>query len=122
MCHRMAKLVEMEKIKMVAVKTDRRIATAMMEVHANVYDVWYEERALEDSPLWYCSECGLLWDRQWQADQCGEGTYQECAPLKNVKRNHRSSFPQHYGGGVENDVYKPAATYIRQSYGRVKIK
>ena len=36
MCHRMAKLAEMEKIKMVAVKTDRRIATAMMEVHANV--------------------------------------------------------------------------------------
>ena len=106
---------------MAAVKTDHKIATATMELHATLNDMFYVERALNDSPLWYCSECGLLWDRQWQADQCGEGTYRECSPNRDIKRNHRSSFPQHYGGGVENDVYKPAATYVRHSYGRIKI-
>ena len=106
---------------MTAIKTDRKIATAMMEVHASTTDVWYAEKKLEDSPLWYCSECGLLWDRQWQAEQCGDGTYQECYPVKQIKRNHRTSFPQYYGGYVENDVYKPSATYIRKSYGRVKL-
>jgi len=111
---------------MTAIKTDRRVDTSMMEVHANLYDMWYVQKKLEDSPLWYCSECGLLWDRQWQAEQCGEGTYVECVPMKDVKRNHCTSFPQHYGGKVEHqlgspEMYKPSATYIRQSYGRVKI-
>ena len=112
---------------MVAIKTDRTVDTAMMEIHATVNRVWYEEEALEDNPLWYCSECGLLWDRKWMAEQCGDGTYVECVPFQNVKRNHRSSFPQHYGGRSEHmlgspERYIPAATYIRRSYGRVKVK
>lgn len=112
---------------MVAIKTERRVDTGMMEVHASLTNVWYEEKVLEDSPLWHCSECGLLWDRKSYAEDCGEGTYLECSPLKRVKRNHRSSFPMHYGGRYEHmlgspERYIPAATYIRQAHGRVKVK
>ena len=111
---------------MTAIKTDRKIATAMMEVHASTTDVWYVEKELQDSPLWYCSESGLLWDRQWQAEQCGDGTYIQANPLKKVVRNHCTEFPQHYGGHSEQmlgsaEKMIPAATYIRKSYGRVKL-
>ena len=118
-CNALANLQQEGEV-MVAIKTERKIDTGMMEVHASLNNMWYEEKALNGSPLWYCSDCGLLWDRKWQADQCGEGTYQECSPVTEVKRNHRTSFPQYYGGYVENNTYKPAATYVRQSYGRMK--
>tara|TARA_R110002020_G_scaffold374929_1_gene586173 strand:+ start:329 stop:673 length:345 start_codon:yes stop_codon:yes gene_type:complete len=111
---------------MTAIKTDRRVVTAMMEIHANTSDVWYSEKQLKDSPLWYCSDCGLLWDREWQAEQCGTGTYMNTA-LKKITRNHCTEFPQHYGGHTEQmlgspERWIPSATYIRKSYGRIKIK
>jgi len=84
-----------------AVATKTKVTTTMMETTNG--ETWHE-KSIEVS-LTACSSCGLLWDRKWQAESC-------------EKRGHVESFPQHYGGYVENGVYKPANTYIRKSYGR----
>ena len=84
-----------------SVTTDTKVTTTMMETSNG--ETWHS-KDIEVS-LTACSSCGLLWDRKWQAESCEE-------------RGHVESFPQHYGGYVENDEYKPSKTYIRKSYGR----
>ena len=85
--------------KSVATKT--KVTTTMMETFSGA--TWHEKSI--DVWLIACSSCGLMWDRKSQAESCKE-------------RGHVESFPQSYGGYVENGVYKPANTYIRNSYGR----
>ena len=88
-----------------AVATKTKVTTTMMETNDGVS--WHPKSI--DVRLTACSSCGLTWDRKWQAQTC-------------ENRGHVKSFPQHYGGIIENGVYKPRSTYVRRAYGRISIK
>ena len=66
--------------------------------------VSYREERYEGY-LWACYYCGLVWERKGYADECGE-------------REHALSFPQRYGGFVENGIWKGGSVYVRQSLGK----
>tara|TARA_Y100000593_G_scaffold80485_1_gene150284 strand:+ start:323 stop:592 length:270 start_codon:yes stop_codon:yes gene_type:complete len=83
-----------------AIRTNQTVESDMMET-MDGESYWMKGIS---PTLYACGECKLMWDRKWQAQECGN-------------RNHVKSFQQHYGGIVENNVYKPRASYTRKSYG-----
>jgi len=95
---------------MAATRLDKRIDTAAMVPHftgAELSVSYHEERY--EGYLWACDSCGLVWERKWHADECGE-------------RGHVLSFSQRYGGFVENGVWQGGSEYVRRSHGRIGEK
>jgi hypothetical protein len=91
------------------VKYMGHVDTEMMEPHLGGDAVYYEQVGIRN-PSFACLDvsCGLVWDRKHYAESC-EG------------RGHVSKWSQGYGGMVENGVYKPARTYVRQAIGRLSL-
>lgn len=65
----------------------------------------YVQRTAEYASAWKCSDCGLVWQKKWYADTCGD-------------RGHKSAFQQHYGGYVLNGKYVGGTSYTRQALRR----
>lgn len=59
--------------------------------------------------LWKCSDCGLVWPTQHQAENC-------------PARKHRVSYVTYHGGYFENGVHKGGTEFVRQAIRRDPVK
>jgi len=88
------------------------VSTSMMEMRFSGHElnVSYAEVGI-NNPSYACMDvsCGLIWDRRHLAESCEE-------------KGHVTTWYQGYGGGVDNNVYKPARSYPRTAIGKLSKK
>lgn len=75
-----------------------KIETTMMEpILSGDTGIHYVEKTITGY-AWCCNACGLVWDRKWMAEQCGE-------------RKHRPTFDQVYHRAVMHQGKMVDSTY-----------